>query len=117
MVTCHVFAETTHVVAAPLGFACVIAPRRSYIQDFIKIRSGGLEPRGGGRNLPFPITLAIGFYHGLYGSTRRDKISYRPGGGNDMPHAVAVRLPADLRPSADESAVHTWLSCRQLACL
>ena len=26
MVTCHVFAETTHVVAAPLGFARVIAP-------------------------------------------------------------------------------------------
>ena len=27
------------------------------------------------------------------------------------------RLAADLRPSADGSAVRTWLSCRQLACL
>ena len=24
--TCHVFAETTHVVAAPYGFACVVLP-------------------------------------------------------------------------------------------
>ena len=39
--------------------------------------------------------------------------SYRPGGGKTM----AVRLAADLRPSADRSAVRTWLSCRQPACL
>ena len=45
----------------------------------------GVWSHGGGRNLPFPITLAIGFYHGLYSSTSRDKISYCPGGGNDMP--------------------------------
>jgi len=25
-VTCHVFAETTHVVAAPCGFACEVIP-------------------------------------------------------------------------------------------
>jgi len=28
---------------------------------------------------------------------------------------MAVRLAADLRPSVDESAVRTWLSCRQAA--
>jgi len=31
-----------------------------YMVGFIKIRSGGLEPQGGGRNLPFPVTSAIG---------------------------------------------------------
>jgi len=25
-VTCHMFAETTHIVAAPHGFACVVIP-------------------------------------------------------------------------------------------
>jgi len=30
---------------------------------------------------------------------------------------TAVRLAADLRPSADGSAVRTWLSYRQPACL
>jgi len=30
---------------------------------------------------------------------------------------MAVRLAADLRPSADGSAVRTWLICRQPACL
>ena len=32
------------------------------------------------------------------------------------PPPMAVRLAADLRPSADGSAVSTWLSCRQPAC-
>jgi len=45
-----------------------------------------------------------------------DKLS--PGGRqDDMPPPVAVRLAADLRPSADGSAVRTWLSYRQPACL
>ena len=30
---------------------------------------------------------------------------------------MAVRLAADLRPSADGSVVRTWLSCSQPACL
>jgi len=30
-VTSHVFAETTHVVAAPHGYACVVTPRHIYI--------------------------------------------------------------------------------------
>ena len=34
-----------------------------------------------------------------------------------LPPPMAVRLAADLRPSADGSAVRTWLSCRQPACL
>jgi len=36
---------------------------------------------------------------------------------DDVPPPMAVRLAADLRPSADRSAVRTWLSCRQPACL
>ena len=36
---------------------------------------------------------------------------------DDMPPPMAVRFSADLRPSVDESAVRTWLSCRQPACL
>jgi len=44
--------------------------------------------------------------------------SYRPGGGETIcPRPMAVRLAADLRPSADGSAVRTWLSCTQPACL
>jgi len=40
------------------------------------------------------------------------------GGRDDMPHADSiVRLAADLRPSADWSAVRTWQSYRQPACL
>jgi len=35
----------------------------SYIPGFIEIRLGVSEPQG--RNLPFPIILAIGFYHSL----------------------------------------------------
>ena len=44
--------------------------------------------------------------------------SYRSGGGEAIcPSLMAVRLAADLRPSADKSAVRTWPSCRQPACL
>ena len=46
--------------------------------------------------------------------------SYRPpprGRRDDMPLPMAVRPAADLRPSADRSAVRIWLSCRQPACL
>jgi len=43
----HVFAQTTHVVAAPDGFACVGIPATwLYIPSFIEIRSGVSEPRG-----------------------------------------------------------------------
>ena len=43
----HVFAQTTHVVAAPHGFACVGIPvTRLYIPSFIEIRSGVSEPQG-----------------------------------------------------------------------
>jgi len=30
LVTSHVFAETTHVVEAPHGFACVVTPRHGH---------------------------------------------------------------------------------------
>ena len=43
----HVFAQTTHVVTAPHGFACVVIPAaRLYIPSFIEIRSGVSEPQG-----------------------------------------------------------------------
>ena len=43
----HVFAQTTHVVAAPRGFACVGVPAtRLYIPSFIEIRSRVSEPKG-----------------------------------------------------------------------
>ena len=43
----HVFAQTTHVVAAPHGFACVGIPATLlYIPSFIEIRSRVSEPQG-----------------------------------------------------------------------
>ena len=66
------FAQTTHVVAAPHGFACVGIPTTwLYIPSFIEIRLGVLEPPGG-PNLAFPITSAIVFYNSLYKRTSRD---------------------------------------------
>jgi len=48
----------------------------------------------------------------------QSKTSCRPAGGETIcPPPMAVRLAADLRPSADGSAVRTWLSCRQPAYL
>ena len=51
--------------------------------------------------------------------TTQCRTSYRLEGGETIcpPPPIAVRLAADLRPSADGSAGHTWLSCRQPACL
>ena len=72
----HVFAQTTHVVAAPHGFACVVIPAtRLYIPSFIEIRSGVSEPRGG-QNLAFPITLASRFYNSLYYRTSRENYQH-----------------------------------------
>jgi len=69
----HVFAQTTHVVAAPHRFACVGIPTTwLYIPSFIEIRSGVSEPQGG-QNLAFAITLASRFYNSLYYRTSRDK--------------------------------------------
>jgi len=46
-VTSHVFAETTHVVAPPYGFACMVTSRRSYIlQVSSKSIQGFLSPWG-----------------------------------------------------------------------
>jgi len=45
----------------------------------------------------------------------RKPTSYRPGGGETIcPPSMAVRLAADLRPSADGSAVRTSLVAGQL---
>jgi len=50
-----VFAQTTHVVAAPHGFACVVIPATPlYIPSFIEIRSGVSEPQGI-KIWPFPL--------------------------------------------------------------
>ena len=57
----HVFAQTTHVVAAPHGFASVVIPAtRLYIPSFIEIRSGVSEPRGF-KIWPFPLLWLVAF--------------------------------------------------------
>jgi len=47
----HVFAETTHVVAAPCGFACVVIPptRRSYIFQVSSKSVQGFLSAGGSK--------------------------------------------------------------------
>jgi len=65
--TSHLFAETTHVVAVPYGFACVVIPPRSYtFQVSSKYVQEVLSQEGS--TLAFLITLAIGFYSNLYTS-------------------------------------------------
>ena len=57
----HVFAQTTHVVAAPHGFACVVIPAIPlYIPSFIEIRSGVSEPQGV-KIWPFPLLWLVAF--------------------------------------------------------
>ena len=57
----HVFAQTTHVVAAPHGFARVVIPAtRLYIPTFIEIRSGVSEPQGV-KIWPFPLLWLVAF--------------------------------------------------------
>ena len=57
----HVFAQTTHVVAAPHGFACVgILATRLYIPSFIEIRSRVSEPQGV-KIWPFPLLWLVFF--------------------------------------------------------
>ena len=57
----HVFAQTTHVVAAPHGFACVVIPAaRLNIPSFIEIRSGVSEPQGV-KIWPFPLLWLVAF--------------------------------------------------------
>jgi len=56
-----VFAQTTHVVAAPHGFACVAIPAtRLYIPSFIEIRSGVSEPQGV-KIWPFTLLWLVAF--------------------------------------------------------
>ena len=55
------FAQTTHVVAAPHGFARVVIPAtRLYIPTFIEIRSGVSEPQGV-KIWPFPLLWLVAF--------------------------------------------------------
>ena len=78
--TCHMFAETTHVVAAPRGFARVLTPaRRSYVFRVSLKSVQGLWSATGGRNLPFSITLAIGFYSSLYYRTTVQAVMFVSG--------------------------------------
>jgi len=73
-VICHVFSETTHAVASPQGFACVIVSvTQLYVFGFThqNLSREGFEVTGG-RNLPFRITLATGFYNSLYYRTSRN---------------------------------------------
>jgi len=44
-VTSHVFAQTTRIVSAPHGFACVVLPAKQlHILSFVEFRSGVFEP-------------------------------------------------------------------------
>ena len=53
--TCHVCAQTTHVVAMPHGFACLVIPTTVlYIWSFIEIHSGVIGPQGV-KICPFPF--------------------------------------------------------------
>ena len=57
----NVFAQTTHVVAAPHGFACVGIPAtRLYIPSFIEIRSRFRNPRGV-KIWPFSLLWLVAF--------------------------------------------------------
>ena len=57
----HVFAQTTHVLTAPHGFACVGIPATwLYIPSFIEIRSGVSEPQGV-KIWPFPLLWLVAF--------------------------------------------------------
>jgi len=62
--TSHVFTQTAGVVAASHRFACLVIPATWLcIPSFMKIRSGVLEPPGGGVEI---WQLVIGFYNHLY---------------------------------------------------
>jgi len=57
----RVFAQTTHVVAAPHGFACVGTPTTwLYIPSFIKIRLGVSKPQEV-EIWPFPLLWLLAF--------------------------------------------------------
>ena len=57
----HVFSQTTHVVTAPHGFACVDIPATwLFIPSFIEIRSGVSEPQGV-KIWPFPLLWLLAF--------------------------------------------------------
>jgi len=57
----RVFTQTTHVVAAPHGFACVGIPAtRLYIPSFIEIRSWVSDPQGV-KIWPFPLLWLFAF--------------------------------------------------------
>ena len=57
----YVFAQTTHVVAALHGYACVGKPvTRLYIPSFIEIRLGVSEPQGV-KFWTFPLLCLVDF--------------------------------------------------------
>jgi len=56
---CLVFAETTHVVAVPHGFACVVLARD--IVMYTRFHQNLFKGFGDTGNFPFPITLAVLF--------------------------------------------------------
>jgi len=65
---CH--AQTTHVVAAPHGFACVVIPKMQLcVPSFIEIHSGVSEPQVV-EICHFSCTLAIDLYNSLYTSVQ-----------------------------------------------
>ena len=57
--TSHVFAETTHVVVAPCGFACVVIPPHSYI---FQVSSKSIQGLGS----PWGSKFAHSYYFGYH---------------------------------------------------
>jgi len=71
--TSHMFTETTHTVATPHGFACVVIPMMQlYIPSFIEIYSGVFEPWGV-EIWPFPLLWLL-LYNSYHTSCHEKKI-------------------------------------------
>ena len=66
--TCYGCNQVTHNVAVPPGFACALCGHTHNVVIYSKFHQNPLRGFGAtwGQNLPFPITLTIGFYNSLY---------------------------------------------------
>ena len=103
------FAQTTHVVAAPHGFACVVIPAaRLYIPSIIEIRSGVSEPQGV-KIWPFPLLWLVAFTTActtVQAVTSRDK----PATVNS--DFAPVQPPGELDEAYTSSMIMAhWLHC------
>ena len=125
----HVFAQTTHVVAAPHGFACVVIPAtRLYVSSFIEIRSRVSEPQGV-KIWPFPLLWLVAFTTActtVQAVTSRDNrhmsppsdVSALPVGGSEPDLIRGSFDPRESTPngisigSADSRLLHSSSVCQ-----